>query len=190
MGNRKKAIKINPERVKTALHDSGISINQLAQITGMSDRHLRRAINERKELQRDLIEEIASLTQTAPSELIDPYITLTSDKDIYDSHGRMIFKKGDSVAFPKIGSDCYLTKDLKEWDKMTDKCLRHFGIGKRLHMMKKKEKEDFCTYFESWIMIANKYYGSLTEEQEITLLDTVEAIADKMVEKNSQRKGR
>lgn len=187
MANKKTAVKINPEKIKKELEKSGISINQLAKELEMTDRNLRRSINEKNELQHDQIERIAALTKTDPSEFIDPFITITASKDVYDHRGKLRLKKGDSIRLPKIGSDNYSKADLKEWNNAIDECLYFFGIGERLHNMKRQERENFCSFVASWIMLANKYYGSLNKDQEVMLLETCEALADKMVEKNSQK---
>lgn len=187
MANKKTAVRINPEKIKNALEKSGISINQLAEELEMTDRNLRRSINEKNELQRDQIEHIAVLTKKDPSDFLDPFITITAGKDVYDQRGKLRMKKGDSIRFPTIGSDNYSKADLKEWNNTIDQCLYFYKIGERLHSMKREEREDFCEFISSWIMLANKYYGSLNKDQEVLLLETCEAIADKMVEKNSQQ---
>jgi hypothetical protein len=51
-------------------------------------------------------------------------------------------------------------------------------------MKTKKERGDFITFIQAWILFANKYYDALTPDQHEQLIETCESIAEGMVRKN------
>ena len=188
MANKKKAERINSERIRELLNENGISINKLAKELLITPRHLRRLLNEYKEMQWDQLDTIAYMTNTDVSDLLDPdpYISMTAEEDIY-VRGKLAFKKGESLRLPPIGSTDYIKADLKEWDESMNALLTVLGIGTKLSCMTYEEKKDYLVHIESWIYFANKYYDALTFDQHSDLIETCEAIADRMVSKNQSQ---
>lgn len=188
MTKKGKAVKLDSQKIEQALKDAGISRNEMAKQLDLDPRSLRRCLNEFKKMQPDHVIKIAEATGKPVSFFTKDEIVYVFKGDTFDRQGRQLADAGDSLILPKVGSNNFKAEDLKEWNSIMTNVLEVAKIGERLHFMEsKEEKEDYSTYMASWMILANKYYSALTVDQQIDLLETCEAIAERIVSKNQSK---
>ncbi len=187
--NRKRSVPIDVKKLQNALDKKGMTRKEAAEIVGLTEAAFRKAVNTFQRLQPDQILKLAETLEVNPSFFTKEKIhSITVSDSVYSASGKLLAEKGDVISIPVIGSDNYKEWDLQEWNESMNSLLTISGIGERLHKMKKEERGTYVTFIQAWILEGNKYYGLLNDDQIDLLLESFEAMADKMISKNKQSK--